>query len=71
MLYHFLPADMADAAPEWEVSKENFQPLKAGRSGKGLGTPKKEVPRAVLAETEERRKYELEAFQVQCNTNPV
>lgn len=47
---------MADAAPEWEVSKENYQPLRAGRVGKGLATPKKEVPRAVLADAEERRR---------------
>ena len=47
---------MADAAPEWEVSKENYQPLRAGRAGKGLATPKKEVPRAVLADAEERRR---------------
>ncbi len=47
---------MTDAAPEWEVSKENFQPLKAGRSARGLATPKKEIPRAALAEADERRK---------------
>jgi hypothetical protein len=47
---------MAGPAPEWEVSKENYQPLRAGRAGKGLATPKKEVPRAVLADAEERRR---------------
>lgn len=50
-------AAMDDAAPQWEVSKENFQPLKAGRSARGLATPKKAVPRAALTEAEERRKW--------------
>ncbi len=48
---------MDDAAPEWEISKENFQPLKAGRSARSLATPKKGVPRAALTEAEERRKW--------------
>ena len=52
---------MADAAPEWETSKENYQPSRAGRAGKGLATPKKEIPRAVLAETEERRRSDTES----------
>ena len=51
---------MANAAPEWETSKENYQPSRAGRTGKGLVTPKKDIPRAVLAETEERRRSDAE-----------
>ena len=45
------------SSPAWETSKENFQPLKAGRSVRGLATPKKDAPRAVLADADGRRRF--------------
>ena len=45
------------SSPVWETSKENFQPLKAGRSVRGLATPKKDTPRAVLADTDGQRRF--------------
>ena len=43
-------------AEQWEVTKENFQPLKRGREAKSLGQQSQMAPKAETEEIEARRR---------------
>jgi hypothetical protein len=43
-------ADTEHAAPDWELSKENYQPLKSGRKPAGLRDAAAESKKATVDE---------------------